>query len=360
MKIIGHIDEPLNNSTFESDNIFCSGWAFSDKGLKKIKVFIDGVYVGDANYGIIRNDLNLVYPNHSDIEKSGFNLTIKKSLRKGVHRLKVTAFEDLFNQGTDIGEIFIKKGTKKNLFAKIPLISTIFFPVNKNFSPQVENRRRIAERYIFGNGIEIGALHNPLPLKKGVKVRYIDRVPLNELNVQYSELDPASIVKIDVIDNGEILSKIDDESIDFIVANHFIEHCENPLGTIRSHLSKIKSGRILYYAIPEKNFTFDIDRPITTFDHIIADDIQGPSISRKTHMREWATLIEKNQNIDEDELERRILGLVSMNYSIHFHVWDIDAILEMISKSREYLNNSFKMLHFEQNGNEIIVVLQKK
>ncbi len=88
------------------------------------------------------------------------------------------------------------------------------------------------------------------------------------------------MVPLDSIDDGETLSTISDDSLDFIIANHFLEHCENPIGTIRNHLKKVKTGGILLYVIPEKTYTFDKERTLTEFNHLIDDDVVGTEISR--------------------------------------------------------------------------------
>ena len=45
-----------------------------------------------------------------------------------------------------------------------------------------------------------------------------------ELKRIYSNLK--NTVNVDIIDDGEKLNKIEDNSQDFIIANHFIEHCQ--------------------------------------------------------------------------------------------------------------------------------------
>src|SRR5207249_5036937 len=50
------------------------------------------------------------------------------------------------------------------------------------------SREAIARRYLRGTGIEIGALHNPLRLPRGVDVRYVDRMTVPELRRHYPEL----------------------------------------------------------------------------------------------------------------------------------------------------------------------------
>ena len=165
-------------------------------------------------------------------------------------------------------------------------------------------RKRIASRYLQGEGIEIGALHNPLPVRKNVHVRYVDRLPLSELQKHYPDLDPHRMVSLDSIDDGETLSTISDDSLDFIIANHFLEHCENPIGTIRNHLKKVKTGGILFYVIPEKTYTFDKERTLTEFNHLIDDDVVGTEISRRDHFHEYVHSVSKSQDPERNSLPR--------------------------------------------------------
>lgn len=51
-------------------------------------------------------------------------------------------------------------------------------------------------------------MNYPLPVKKGVKVKYFDRISREEL--------------------------VFPESNDLVIANHFIEHCPNPIRTLEN------------------------------------------------------------------------------------------------------------------------------
>lgn len=219
----------------------------------------------------------------------------------------------------------------------------------------LKKRQKISEKYLIGQGLEVGALHNPLWVSKKASVKYVDRLSIEELRLQYPELNDLELVKIDIIDNGEKLTKVQDNSLDFVIGNHMLEHCENPLGTIRSHLSKLINGGILYYAVPNKKHSFDIDRPITSFEHLVKDDQQGSEFSRYQHFHEWVTLVNK---ASDEKIEAQIKQLLQINYSIHFHVWDEIAFQEFLLKAQTYLKH-FKILHFEQNDMEMITVLKK-
>jgi len=78
------------------------------------------------------------------------------------------------------------------------------------------DRETIARIYIHGSGIEIGALHCPLLLPKTARVKYVDRLPIEGLREKYKDVDPASIIPVDILDNGEKLEKFADASQDFV------------------------------------------------------------------------------------------------------------------------------------------------
>ena len=126
-----------------------------------------------------------------------------------------------------------------------------------------QRRKRIAHRWLSGNGIEIGALHNPLTTNHKTNVTYVDRIDNDELLRHYSKLSSRSIVHVDIVDDGESLSSINDMSQDFVIANHILEHCINPIGALKTWLRVLKFGGIAYIAVPDKRFTFDYKRAAT-------------------------------------------------------------------------------------------------
>jgi len=223
----------------------------------------------------------------------------------------------------------------------------------------INKRSVIAKRFLKGEGIEIGALHHPLKLPANASVKYVDRLSNSELRIHYPELSNCDIVEVDIIDDGEKLSTIQSDSLDFIVANHMLEHCENPIGTIRHHLKHIKRNGIIYYAVPDKIHSFDNKRKLTPFEHLIHDDQNGDGIeSREKHYEEWVKYLCDIEDAGEAfETKKK---LMFMNYSIHFHVWNYNGFQEFIESTNKYLNEPFDVLLFESNDTEIITVLKKK
>ena len=84
------------------------------------------------------------------------------------------------------------------------------------------NRGAIADIYIKGAGIEIGALHSPLPVPKQAKVKYVDRMSVADLRKHYPEKKTSNLVAVDIVDNGETLAMLANDSQDFVIANHFL------------------------------------------------------------------------------------------------------------------------------------------
>jgi len=213
----------------------------------------------------------------------------------------------------------------------------------------------LALRYLHGDGIEIGALHGKLPVPIVAHDRYVDRFTVPALRAQYPELAELPLVEPDVIDDGEMLGSFDDGSLDFIAASHFIEHCQNPIGTIQQHLRKLRTGGILLLIVPDKRATFDSERALTTIEHLVRDDREGPAWSRSSHYREWVT---ESQRLTEG-VDQTIARLEAQNYSIHFHVWTPATFLELLRYCRRD-GMPFELQAFERSQEEFVIVLEKR
>src|SRR5258708_7513375 len=99
------------------------------------------------------------------------------------------------------------------------------------------SRELIAATYLSGNGIEIGALHNPLQVPPRANVKYVDRLPIAQLREQYPELNDQELVAVDILDDGERLSTLSDARQDFVLPHPSIEHTHDPLGTATNILT---------------------------------------------------------------------------------------------------------------------------
>jgi SAM-dependent methyltransferase len=218
-------------------------------------------------------------------------------------------------------------------------------------------RRTLSARFISGDGIEIGALHEPLGVSNRARVRYVDRMSVADLRTHYPELSSQPLVPIDILDDGEKLSSIGDECVDFVIANHMLEHCEDPLTALSTFLRVARPGGVIYLAIPDKRFTFDVSREVTSIAHVLRDHHEGPQCSREEHYLDWVRNVNHKP---ESEVRAECDVLMNMQYSIHFHVWTLSGFASLLRYCRRQLRMPFKLELFKPNQFEVIAILRKQ
>jgi SAM-dependent methyltransferase len=221
---------------------------------------------------------------------------------------------------------------------------------------EVTARAHIASSVLHGSGIEIGALHRPLAAPQGVHVCYVDRQNRADLYKHYPELASLPIVDPDVVDDGETLSKIGDQSQDFVVASHFIEHCEDPIGAIKSWCRVLRSKGVLFVVVPDRAAHFDRDRPLTSIEHLVQDHELGSQLSRTAHYMEYAELVDKRTGRDA---LAHAAELASVRYSIHFHVWTAESFLEMTGFAMRRYGLPLRLSLALHHHGELIAVFRK-
>jgi SAM-dependent methyltransferase len=223
--------------------------------------------------------------------------------------------------------------------------------------------RDALRNYIRGKGIEIGALHRPLDLTDLAvpEIKYLDRHTEEELHQIY-QIDKSQIIPVDILDDGEHLEKIADESLDFIIANHFIEHARDPIRTLENWWVKLRKGGRIFLVVPDKRTTFDQDRPLTRLEHLIEDYRTGTEQRKardSAHFEEWVRLIEKRP---ADEVEGRVRFLMEVDYSIHYHTFTMPSFLQLIEYLRKELNLPWRLIACAETlppEVEFVVVLEK-
>jgi len=222
---------------------------------------------------------------------------------------------------------------------------------------QYLGRLTIADRYLRGVGLEIGALQDPMPLPKGVKARYVDIAGTEELRQMYPAKTRRWLVDVDIVDDGEQLATVADNSQDFVASNHFFEHCEDPIGTLRNMLRVVKPGGVVYLSVPDKRLMFDRDRPSTTLDHVVRDHEDGPERSRHQHYEEVVRLGIKVEG--ETAVLTKVAELEAEHFRIHFHCWSQTDFLELLcAMQRREGFPSFDIAEFCKNEREMVVVLR--
>jgi predicted SAM-dependent methyltransferase len=331
----GSLDHPSDHQVV-CGTLVASGWLVDPTGTDRVIEFLlDDVPVPATVAPTARPDVSAALRETAKGEHVfGFCATIESAqLGDGAHRLSCV----------------VRKGNTTSVITTRS-IQAVRCAVSKG------HKALLASRFLRGAGLEIGALHSPLPVPALCRVRYVDRYSVEELRREYPPLAAVPLVPVDVIDDGEKLETIEPESQDFVIASHFLEHTQDPIGTIRRHLHVIRPGGLLFVAVPDKRFSFDVKRPVTTLKHLYRDYEEGPAWSYLDHVREYA----EYWNFANEPHEEYVRRLVETNYSIHFHVWTQDDFLEMLIDIRRRLALPFNVEAFS-NGDigEAIAVLRK-
>lgn len=158
-------------------------------------------------------------------------------------------------------------------------------------------RRHLALRHLpaGGHGLEIGALHCPLPLPQGARARYVDHLTADELRRLRADAGPG-IVDTDLLADGFTLGCIADASQDFVVANHVLEHATDALCALQHWLRVLRPGGVIFVAVPIGERCFDRGRDVTPPDHFLED-------RRLSAAGDRAALRERNRIHVEEHLD---------------------------------------------------------
>jgi hypothetical protein len=75
-------------------------------------------------------------------------------------------------------------------------------------------REEVARRHLRGAGLEIGAMHFPLAVPDGVKVKYVYRLSKQHAIERYPDLDGSRMVDPEIIEDGFPLASVPLQSED--------------------------------------------------------------------------------------------------------------------------------------------------
>lgn len=218
-------------------------------------------------------------------------------------------------------------------------------------------RKHLAACFLRGSGLEIGALHLPLPLPRGATARYVDRMSLDELRVNYENLSFFRLPPVDIVDDGERLTSVPTASADFVIASHVIEHCRDPIAAIEAWLRVLRPQGVLLLIVPDRRNDYDRARPLTSLEHLLRDYTDGPDISQPDHYAEHARL---TLGVPESEITPDwINAAVNRGDSIHQHVWTADTFVTMLEHCRNHLLFPLQVERVTKSFAEFVVVARR-
>lgn len=234
-------------------------------------------------------------------------------------------------------------------------------------------REILAARYLRGSGIEVGAMHNPLAVPRGVSVRYVDYVSREENLERFTEIEGGAVVP-DFIEDGFALPSFAPSSVDFLVANHVLEHTDNVLKTLVRWGEVLRPSGVLLMSVPLAERCFDRGRPITPLAHFIDDhhsERSDPERFRqqtREHYAEWlsislpAVVAEHGDRLgkkNSEDIRKTVDELLAEHAEIHFHTFSTASYRELLQHFCTEFRPDFQIAEVVEDGIEVVGILKR-
>jgi hypothetical protein len=222
--------------------------------------------------------------------------------------------------------------------------------------------------------LEIGALNAPV-FSKNVNVKYADRFSTADLAKKYP--DKSGFVKVDYVLSETAFSEHIPEKFQCVVANHVIEHIPDIINWLDQLGNLVGIGGWAFLAIPDKRYTFDVIRPLTTLADLIDcahRELESPSVGQifaHLYMNRKVTTEElwegkpvdlSRPRIDLVKAVRTALKMSESYHSVHCHVFTSDSFAELMEQLYSANLADWVLVAREEprrGSNEFLVALKK-
>jgi SAM-dependent methyltransferase len=219
-------------------------------------------------------------------------------------------------------------------------------------------RAAVATRFLNGRGVEVGAGDRPFPVPKHVEVLYGDIRDVSSVQTYFKTDDVRSGAELD----AQTFAGIDNESLDFVISAHVIEHLQDPIGSIVNAIRVLRPGGVHILVVPDMRYTFDRRRPETTVEHILLDHVQGGHSTCQQSYEEHLRYVHPeltDENLSEAEIEWQSTESAKRwrDFDIHFHAWTKEGFEALLGAAAHYAPFTVEESVFAVNEN--IFVLRK-
>lgn len=160
------------------------------------------------------------------------------------------------------------------------------------------------------------------------------------------------------ISDGTVLKMINDETYDFVLSCHSLEHFANPLKAISEWKRIIKTEGYILLVVPHKDNTFDHKRSITTLEHLISDYVNDMGENDDSHFDEIISKHDISRDnygslVNVEMLKKRTFDNFN-NRCAHHHVFNTPLLVKIAEHMKFRICN---IEHF--NPFHIVILLQK-
>ena len=203
-----------------------------------------------------------------------------------------------------------------------------------------------------GQGIEIGALNQAARIPSDCSVKYCDANSREEIISFFPELKIEDLVSVDYLCDldREGLYLFDNNLFDFVIFNHVIEHVANPIKAVKEIFRIAKNEGLLVISAPDKDYTFDKQRALTPFEHILDDFENDADEASDEHYVDFLKAVHPEVfELSQEKIRERI-NFVKLRRE-HVHVWDSATFKNFLSRCLDILEIKANLL-YESVGDE--------
>ena len=152
-----------------------------------------------------------------------------------------------------------------------PIFTSLVGPFPLDRDPLAMLRRQLTPRSL---GLEIGAHTQPT---SGLNPFYTDAVA--------DFADTAG--RVDFLSDATALP-LPDDALDYLCSSHVLEHLPNPLAALFEWHRVLRPGGSFYLVVPDKRYTFDHPRKVTSAEHLLQDFREGRNaVTSWQHVEEF-------------------------------------------------------------------------
>ncbi len=206
-----------------------------------------------------------------------------------------------------------------------------------DFGPWATRSRRRLTRHLIGTGLEIGPGHVPFPTRPETRIVVVDRFDPDQNEAAYPMLageqftPPGIVAELDT----QRLCMVADQSQDFVICSHVLEHVVEPIGLLSDLHRVLRPGGLLLLVLPDRHRTLDRYREGTPVEHLVAEHEAGVTELDDDHLVEFLTNVAIESPSDPTTFtrglptgatpeEREWIFDTNRRLSIHAHCWDED------------------------------------
>lgn len=211
-------------------------------------------------------------------------------------------------------------------------------------------RSFLIQKYCTGHGAEIGAGVQPVLVPIGSRTTYIDAVPAAFWR-KMPRWAHQKVLDADIIDEGSTLSTVKDETFDYLIAAHVLEHIDDPISALKNWVRVVKPGGHIIIAVPDMRLCDEEkNRAVTTVDHFQRDHDEGPHVSAEYHYDEHGL------NPDGYTGDRLAEHIKVHERMIHYHTFTLTSFVQFLGALQDV---GFELVEACLNVNEDLAVLRK-